>query len=130
MSTQYCHYLSSSDIAAIASNRRGYNSLKSCLIAKGGIIEHETLYGEFITVSAPIKNWESFFSTKFALYKHFESEKKIFRAPHYTLHESIADHVIGVFNLIHFPMNAPSGPVLMLSQREPKRTETLSLHRN
>ena len=102
-SPSYGHYISSSDIALISANRRGFNVLKSFLLANGAVIEHETLHGEFITASAPISKWESFFSTKFESYKRIDREERIYRASHYTLHESIANHVMGVFNLIHFP---------------------------
>ena len=113
VSPLYGQYLTSSEIAEISSNKRGHDILNAHLLAIGAVIEHETLHGEFVIALAPISTWETFFSTKFALYQDFQNENMIYRATHYTLHENIAEHVMGVFNLIHFPMKSSSGKTFM-----------------
>jgi len=105
MSPQYTKYLSSKEVADIASNSDGREALISYLLREGIEITHETLHGDFVMASAPISRWEAVFSTEFQIYEHSQnSEKRVYRASHYTLHESVSDHIMGVFNLIHFPM--------------------------
>ena len=113
VSSLYGRFLDDSEIAEISSNKRGSRALKYYLVENGAVIEHETLHDEFIISSAPISVWESLFSTKFESYKCFDCKNRIYRASHYTLHESIAEHVMGVFNLIHFPMKSSSGKIYM-----------------
>lgn len=71
-------------------------------------IVKESLFGDYLTVQAPIHVWESMFATKFRVYHstHPATRKvsKHIRASEYSLPVEIADYVEAVHRTVQFPM--------------------------
>ncbi len=68
-------------------------------------IEHQSPYGEYITVSGRIHVWERFFATKFYEFRHTDwSLSSIHRAMEFSLPAELDVHIAGVFDVVDFPV--------------------------
>ena len=106
MSSNYGKYMTRAEIAELTSNPDARDHVLSYVVAAGGKIVSETLYGDYITASAPVSVWEKMLDTEFFAYSVKASsgdENKYIRAERYSLPSFLHPHVESVFNTIQMP---------------------------
>lgn len=105
----YGRHWTREQVADLTSNPEGTATVLSFLAAAGATVVSESLYGEYITASAPIALWEDLFDTTFHVFTHIRrdgSRKKVVRAEKYSIPATLIPHVVAVFNTVQLPMRS------------------------
>ena len=125
MSSNYGKYMTRAEIAELTSNPDARDHVLSYVVAAGGKIVSETLYGDYITASAPVSVWEKMLDTEFFTYsvlpmdskrKNYdyerdESIRNYIRAEKYSVPMVLDAHVQSISNTIQLP------PIMTQKQR-------------
>ena len=105
-SQNYRRHLSKEQIDDLTSNKESRAAVVSYLISIGASISTEVQSWEYITATAPVGLWGSFFQSTFYKYyqlQHDGSKKEFIRAHEYSLPMEMNDHIEGVFSIIQLP---------------------------
>jgi tripeptidyl-peptidase-1 len=105
-SVSYGKHLSKDEIMEKVGNRESTEFVKKFVEEQGLTVTEVSHYGEFITVSGSVEQFEHLFQTEFGSYAviHETSQKEqIVRAKHYALPLTLSSHVDAVFNTVQFP---------------------------
>jgi hypothetical protein len=117
----YGRHWTRKEVADLTSNPEGTATLLSFLAAAGATVVSNSLYGEYITASAPIALWENIFDTTFHVYKQIRrdgSRKKVVRAEKYSIPSTLIGHVVAVFNTVQLPMRQRRPLMSTLNEKE------------
>jgi subtilase family serine protease len=116
----YGHHKTRKEVADLTSNPEGTAEVLSYLKAAGANVISKSLYGEYITASAPIQLWENLFDTRFHVYVQSRKngeKKRVVRAKKYSLPAELIGHVVAVFNTVQLPMRQRR-PLMALVERK------------
>ena len=105
-SQNYRHHLSKEQIDNLTSNKESRAAVVSYLLSVGASVSAGVQSWEYITATAPVGLWESFFQSTFYKYyqlQHDGSKKEFIRAHEYCLPTEMKDHIESIFNIIQFP---------------------------
>ena len=116
-SPNYGKYMTRADIAELTGNPDARDEVLSYVMAAGAKIVSETLYGDYITASAPVSVWEKMLDTEFFTYsvlpierdrKNYdierdESIRNYIRAERYSVPMVLDAHVQSISNTIQLP---------------------------
>jgi hypothetical protein len=119
----YGRHWTREQVADLTSNPEGTATVLSFLAAAGATVVSESLYGEYITASAPIALWEDLFDTTFHVFTHIRldgSRNKVVRAEKYSIPATLIPHVVAVFNTVQLPMKSRRPLISPLNKRENK----------
>lgn len=154
-SESYGQHLTREQVGSLTSNPEGLQLLHTFLRTHypDAHVISETMYGEYVTVTAPVAAWEHMFNTKFKIFGRpkFEKQNKlessmgidssngsdgsdgsdgmeyVLRAEEYSLPEELYDHILGVFKVADFPLVPKRRRVLTASQGSPSSpSQTMS----
>ena len=119
VSPNYGKHLTGSEVASITGNPIGNIKVIQHLNFFNITILNQTIYGEFITARANIKQWSLFFSNEFYKFNHISNQyDHVYRALYYSLPGDLHEHVDTVFYVIHLPLPKPRiYPLLQLNQK-------------
>jgi tripeptidyl-peptidase-1 len=106
-SPSYGQHLSKNEIMEKVGNQESTQFIKSFVEEQGLTVTEVSRYGEFITVSGTVEQFENLFQTEFGAYavSHETSDatKMVIRAKHYAIPLTLSSHVEAVFNTVQFP---------------------------
>ena len=116
-SPNYGKHMTSDEIADLTSNPHSRNEIVKYLEKAGATVVRETLYGEYITASAPISLWEHMLNTEFFSYavlpearnevnyriEDDNSVKHYIRTDKYSVPTCLDEHVESIMNTIQLP---------------------------
>lgn len=103
-SPNYGQYLKHHEIMKMTSPDRSIDHVRRYLLQNGVTILSTTPYGDFITAEAPIRVWNQLFDCTFHDYEaKVNSFGRLRRTSQYHLDETIASHILTIFNTVHFP---------------------------
>lgn len=105
-SPNYGHHWSNEQINALTINPEGRDAIVSYLHSNGASVTSESLYGDYITATAPISVWGRVLDTKFYVFHQRQSRGKIVqlvRAEAYSIPVELERHVDCVLNTIEMP---------------------------
>ena len=108
-SPNYGLHWTTDEVVSLTSNPEASDAVVSYLSSTGVPFVSETLRGEFITASAPIKVWEKVFKTEFFIFHqthHDERVEHLIRAEKYWIPRELDEHVGHVFNIVDMPIGA------------------------
>lgn len=104
----YGEHMTRQEVEDFTSSTESREAICKFLDDAGVTIVSESVHGEYITASAPIKLWETAFSTEFFTYHHTAAESEIatqiVRAERYSVPLELHEHVASVFHTIQMPM--------------------------
>ena len=103
-SEKYGKYLSREEVGKLTYNEACLNAVMNYLKANDIFDYHTTVYGEYVSVRASLRKWEQLFDAKFQPFKHKTSGNIVYRSSSYSLHASLVDHVVDIFNLVDLPV--------------------------
>ena len=112
-STNYGKHMTGAEIADLTGNPVARDEVVSYLLSAGASIVSETLYGEYITASAPVSVWEEVLDTEFFAYSlpsRSDEERNYIRAEKYSVPIFLHPHVESVFNTIQMPSTQALSP--------------------
>ena len=124
-STNYGKHMTGAEIADLTGNPVARDEVVSYLLSAGASIVSETLYGEYITASAPVSVWEEVLDTEFFIYTvlpinrdhqdyNVEGDKSVknyIRAEKYSVPIVLDTHVQSISNTIQLPPMTPGNPL-------------------
>lgn len=126
-SSQYGNHMSRDEVGKLTLNTEALHILKEYFAIHDISITQETLYGEYITVEAPVSKFEQIFSTKFYNFHHKDDTSiSVIRALDFTIHDSILPHVSAVFNVVGFPLRKSTIKPIPLSRSEAAATSIIT----
>ena len=105
-SQNYRRHLSKEQIDNLTSNKESRAAVMLYLVSIGASVSTEVQSWEYITATAPVGLWGSFFKSTFYKYyqlQHDGSKKDFIRTHEYWLPTEISDHIESVFNIIQLP---------------------------
>lgn len=118
-SPKYGKFLTRAEVATITANPEATSAIEQYLKNAGAEVVRKTRYGEYITAKAPISLWEQLFATTFYEFKHAENRvKPVLRSLHYSIDQTLSDHVEAVFQTTQFPhVAAPKLPLKAVTDK-------------
>ena len=116
LSYNYGKHMTRQEILDFTTKPGTRDAIAEYLLSAGAVIVSETLYGEYITASAPVSVWEEMFDTEFHAYSVLpsdrthtyrreddESVRSYIRTHEYSLPVALIGHVHSVMNTIQMP---------------------------
>jgi len=103
LSSNYGMYFTRAEIGLLTSNYHSTEVVLSHLNQSGVKVLNSTLYGEYITASAPIYLWERILNTKFYEFRSINSRHSVRRALSYSAPSHLVGHIYAIFNVVNLP---------------------------
>ena len=102
LSTNFRKYLSREEVGVLTANKTSTNEVLNYFYKAKSKINFVSLYGEFISVKLPVRDWEKILNTTFELLpnsKNGHQDRYYVRAGEYSLPREIDMHIMATFNI-------------------------------
>lgn len=110
-SENYGNHMSGVSVAALTSNPSAAAAAVAYLNENGASVVSQSLYGEYVTATAPIAIWNEVLKAKFYAFYQTQidgSIEKLVRSEHYHVPVELNDHILCVLNTIQIPLRTSS----------------------
>lgn len=125
----YQQWLSREEIGAFVSNPAASAAVTQWLVSHNVNIISTTLYGEYITASAPITVWQTILNTTFYRWRG-EQEKEFNRAESYSIPHYLDPHISAIFQTTQFPPTLFRTPYQSRRTHDSQTSDTSKSHSN
>eukprot|EP01041_Mallomonas_annulata_P002381 gene2381-4625_t len=116
-SVKYRNFLSRDEIAKISANPEGTSTVLNFLHSIPDVsIVQQSKYGDFITVTAPVRTWEELLDASFVPWRATinGNTKTVFRSHNHKIPDILKEHVSEIFHVSHLPTVARNTQVVNL----------------
>jgi tripeptidyl-peptidase I len=130
-SKNYGNHMSAAAVAALTSNPAAALAAVEYLNENGATVVSESLYGEYVTATAPVAVWNEVLKTKFFAFHQTQidgSIEKLVRSEHYHVPVELDDHILCVMNTIQIPLRTSSVQRVPYNPRSPPKIDLANSH--
>eukprot|EP01038_Epipyxis_sp_PR26KG_P006001 gene6001-8263_t len=105
ISSKYGNHLTSEEVYQLTANIKSINQIKKFFKRNNIVLVEQSLYGDYLTATAPIGKWETVLNAEFYSFEISSSHgiQTFHRALHYSLPLELIDHVETVLKTTQFP---------------------------